>query len=267
MAKRSKRQIREELAKSIKEGDIDRMDKLLSTLHDNRESEAAIESLIKLAIDEYTNYVDMLRKTTQRPMETPFTWMHVLHEMLLRALLTDPDEYLKRSQKFQLRHYTASMREANSRLLGSIPSFSDSDYLKARDLFTTYYENYKKMCEWFSKLAGIISEDESEKEREWKSPFPDAQSRYACLRLDSNDTLIRNAISHKGIRRLTDGKFELIDRKGKVEKVLSAKTLDKRLYLLIMRIHSADIALSLSGITSNSIILVGIRSIKRFQIK
>lgn len=263
MVRRSKRRIREEIAKSIKEGDVDQLDRLLSTLHDYGENEAAIESILKLSLDDYTNYVDMLQKATSKPNETPFVWMHVLHEMLLRALLVDFNKFMKKMNRFPMRYYSASMKETNSYLKGRIPSFSDPDYLKAKDLFTTYFENYKKMCELFSGLAGIISENCSEMGREWSSTFPNDQCRYACLRPDPDDVLIRNAISHKTIRRLANGKFELVDRIAKVNKVLSSKTLDDRLHLLIMRVKTANTALSLTGITSNSVILVGIHAIRK----
>ena len=267
MARKSIRQIKGEIYKSIRDGDLDQLATLLPSKPNVSEFKAVIESLITANLDEYYNYVSKLLKTSKNPKQEPSIWVHVLHEMLLRAYFISPKDYLKISSKFPYKHYVASMNEAKSVLKEGVPSFSDSDYLKAKEIFTTFYENYKKSCEVFLRIAEIISTDSPDTERVWNSTFPDAHCRYACLGLDATDTLIRNAISHKTIRRLKDGKFELTGRKKGERRIISADTLDKRLNLLLSRIESVNIALNLIGTTTYSNILSSVYAMSRDKVE
>ena len=257
-ATKAVKRVRKAIESSLSEGDVDRLEQLLSELDTIRDSKAAIVSIRDLALKNYEDFVGSLIKDPSGASKNPMIWMHVINELYMRALIADYGQYIKVSNEFPLKHYSASMKEAFDGVGGKAPSFANSDSRSAKDLFTTLYENYKKLCFQFSRLSKIADSGSRDDVRRWTGIFPKEGSWYHCLSVGEVDTFIRNAISHKTFRRLQSGRYELTDRDGKVRKEFSASYLDERLKGLWAKITFSNIAMSISGIFANQMILMAI---------
>jgi hypothetical protein len=265
-SKKASEKVRKRIEKYLSEGDYDSMEDLLSELNTIRDSKAAIESVRDFGLKNYGEFVDNLLKNSPNATRNPMVWIHVLNEMLMRSLTTDFGRYIRLLREFPLRHYYSSIKETFEGVEGQTLSFKNDDIRPVKEAFTTFYENYKKLCVHFSHLAEIADSKLEDETKHWKPLFPNQESRYYCLSVSKADTFIRNAISHKTFRRLPSGKYELTDRNGKNRMEYTVSFLDKRLQSLWARIHFSNIAMSISGVFSNHMILVAIdlsRSRKR----
>jgi hypothetical protein len=230
-----------------------------------KDYDAYLQSLISAGFEGYAGYVDLLLRSIPHAKGNPHVQFEILHEMLLRAMFADMNGYLKQISKFPLEQFAASTRDAHS-LLGKVPpSFSGQNNIAARELFATYFENYKKMCLLLSSVSKLVAKDRSDPSREWEKTFPSDTSRYSGFKPDPNDFLLRNAISHKTIRRLGNGRFELEDKVAKIRKTFSPEYMDKRLGWLVLRVRIVNYVLSLTSIVPNYTILLVLRAEKTRQ--
>ena len=256
--RRAVKRVHDGVEKAMSEGDYDRLEKLLNEIDTVRDTRAAIISMRDLALKSYSEVVDGLVKASPRTGDNPMLWIQVIHDIFIRAMIADFEQYLKVSRTFQLAHYFSSIKEAVVGAGESPVSFSNADARPAKELYTTLYENYKKLSVHFSRLARIADAEAADRLRSWKKPFPDQGGRYVCLRPSEADTFIRNAISHKTFRRLETGTYELTDRDGGSKREYSAAFLDKRLQSLWLRLHSTNVAMLIPGILTNQMLLLAI---------
>ncbi|MBU1158845.1 MAG: hypothetical protein KKE24_05865 [Candidatus Thermoplasmatota archaeon] len=260
--KRTKSQIQGDVLDSLRKGDYDRLDGVLSNLESIGQNEAAFQAFILAGFEGYASYTNMLLKVIPKAENNPIVQFHILHEMLLHAMFSDMDGYRKELQNLPLKQISASIVEAHKALSDSPPSFSNQNYLAARELFTTYFENYKKMFTMLHRVSKSLDDDDMDRFPKWNR-FPSGEtSRFSGFMPNPNDTLIRNAISHKWIRKLDDSRIEVEDKVARIRKVMRATYMDKRLAWLVLRVRIVNSVLNLSGVTSNGMFLAALRAEK-----
>jgi hypothetical protein len=245
------------------DGDFDRLDEIISNLDSVKDNEIAFQSFISAGFVGYSSYVELLLGVVPSAKTNPVVQFHVVYEMLLKAMFTDMDKYLKRMREFPIQQFAASISDAHGGSEKVVTSFSHRENLRAREMFTTYFENYKKMCVLLRSASDLLMEDSTAVALQWtvkNGPFPDEGCRYSGLRPDPNDFLIRNAISHKTIRRLENGRIEVEDKVARIRKVLTPRYMDGRLAWLIHRVRIVNYAMSLASITSNGMMLMALRT-------
>ena len=246
----------------IAEGDYQSLDDLISGLITIRDGQAALESMSEISLDAYTDFVDRML-CARRKNRAGTEILHTVHEMLLRAMSIDFQEYMKITKRFPIAAYSESLREATKDIRSKMPSFADKDNRQAKDLFATYYENYKKLCMTFSDISDIVSRYSDDQTRKWKSPFPDSNSRYHCMAPSKTDMNLRHAIQHKSVTRSRDGKITLLDKRGRLVGSFTPKYLDSRLQDLWWRTIMCDLALSLASHHQNQMLILAVRSQRR----
>ena len=251
-----RRKVKGEVEKLLGDADFEGLGELLSKLDTIRDSEAALESFRDIGLRSYGEFVHKFLDSSPKSSHNPIILFHLVHELLLRSMITDYAQSRRIQERLPLHTYMASMKEAAEDIQTGKASFAKSEKT-ARDLFTNLFENYKKLSRQFAYHAANANGEKMWNPTDWRKYLADSKPDYSRLLLEDVDTFIRNAISHRDIRRLSDNRFELSDRAGK-SKVYSTKSLDRRLGLLWTRTVSADFALSLAGVFSNQMILLAL---------
>ena len=259
------KQKREEVKKQVSEllgkGDIEGLDGLLSELDTIRDSEAALESLRDTGLRSYGEFVHKFLGSSPKSKNSPIILFHLIHELFLRSLIADYAQAEKIFERHSLHTYLASMKEAAEDIQSGEASFSKSERV-AKSLFTNLFENYKKLCMRFADHAANANGEKLENANDWRKYLSNSEPDYGRLLPEEVDAFIRNAISHRDIKRISDDKYKLSDRTGK-SKVYTARFLDRRLGLLWTRIVAADFALSLAGLFSNQMLIVALHQRRR----
>lgn len=238
-------------------GNLEKLDEVIRLSSTDPRFKEVLQALNDYSLKNFSKHVDMFASLSPGMALIGTAHFNLVLELLLSAMLKDFPTWLGIFKEFPLLDFSSSQREATDLLRGGGTSFSQEP-AKAKQVFLTYFENNKKMASTLGRYTLLLSGKsaiDAAPGTALKSLIKYNDGRYAELSLDETERFIRNAIAHTGIRKQKDGTFHLSDNKGRTE-VYDSKFLDKRAFLLWLKLRMTDVALSIATIVSKESILV-----------